>query len=420
MLAASGLGSSLFAVGVWLSNEGLESVVLEHLVHDEYQSIIKNHHADTSTTNYSTQLKVYVGNGSDELPAIIAALPPGDHHGVVIGERRYQVFVGEHDGERIHLLYDITEWENSESVMIAILVAGVLGVSAISVWLGLWSSGQILEPVTRLARTVMAVQPSDRNVQIARDFEGVEVAAIAKAFDRFLSRIDDFVVREQTFTAAASHELRTPLAVMQGASDVINENQGLSAAGLRANARIQRACREMREFLDALLFMSREQTESEMESTGCEVSQLVSELVDDYRGIYGEKVTRIDFFAKNPLTLDVPPSLPTIVISNLLRNAIEHTPRGTITVTLDQFELLVQDDGHGLKTDVEDDLFHRDYSTKENGGMGLHIVRRISDQCGWKVRVFNKHGGGVTASLLFAATETAQESPSDRPTKDTL
>ena len=74
-----------------------------------------------------------------------------------------------------------------------------------------------------------------------------------------MERLDGFVEREQSFTATASHELRTPLAVMRGAVELL-ETQAADRPGAgKALARIQRAVREMTEFTDALLALSREQ-----------------------------------------------------------------------------------------------------------------------------------------------------------------
>lgn len=403
MLAITAIGSAVFALGIYLSNEGLEDVVLEHQVREELNTMIQlANDYPLATTIESALIRGYVGRDNPDLPAELAALEPGDYHNVALGDARYQILVEERDGERYYVAYDITEWEDRERQMILILCAGVILLSIAAVWLGLWASRQIIAPVTRLADRVTAVQPNERDVRIASEFEGAEVHAIATAFDRFMARLDGFVAREQSFTEAASHELRTPLAVTQGAADILGEQPELSAISRRAVERIQRGSREMREFIDALLFLSREPATLSSGDNTCEISQIVSQLVEDYRALYAGGAVEITYEARNSLIVDVPPSLPTIVISNLIRNALEHTAQGSVEVTLDANVLTIRDTGTGIVAEHQEKMFERVFTTKEAGrGMGLYIVRRICDQCGCRVHFASNPGKGTTVTLHF-------------------
>src|SRR5690606_22468322 len=138
--------------------------------------------------------------------------------------------------------------------------------------------------------------------------------------DRYMERLDGFVEREQLFTAAAAHELRTPLAVIQGATEVLAEQSGLPPTAERATRRLERAIREMREYIEALLFLSREERRDADEQASCEVGRIVGQLVDDYRSLQQRKGLHWSMAAADELWLDVPPALPAIVVSNLLRN----------------------------------------------------------------------------------------------------
>src|SRR3989337_2786186 len=147
------------------------------------------------------------------------------------------------------------------------LAAGVIfaGLAATAI------SRRLVEPITALADRLTQIDPGQRHVRIGAQFAGNELEAIPRSIDTFMERLDGFVEREQSFTATASHELRTPLAVMRGAVELL-ETQTVGRPGAhKALARIQRAVREMTEFTDALLALSREPHSETPAETTCDV-----------------------------------------------------------------------------------------------------------------------------------------------------
>jgi signal transduction histidine kinase len=320
---------------------------------------------------------------------------------VKVGDKAYQVYVGADQGRELYAAYDITEWEALEQPIINNLIGAVALVCVLAVVLGFWISRQVITPVTALSERLHALDPRQRNVRIGPEFAG-EVAAIAESFDRYMERLDGFVEREQLFTSAAAHELRTPLAVIQGATEVLAEQPDLPPPVQRVTARLQRATHEMREFIEALLFLSREESGNGGEQAHCELRAIVTQLVEDYRGMArGTKNLQIELETASDLEIDTPPALPTIVISNLLRNAVEHTAGGTVRVVFEGRTLRITDTGSGIPEDAREALFSRGYSTKPGGGMGLHLTKRICDRFGWQLTIASTQGKGTTASVTF-------------------
>ncbi len=402
MLALAAVGSSIFAASVFVAAERLEQTVLGRHVRAEFDTFAtRSRNEPGLTTVRSALLLGFVGRDNPQLPAAFAALSEGVHHAVTLGDKTYQVYVGTDAGRQIYVAYDITEWEALEQPVINNLIGAVLLVSALAVVLGFWISRQVITPVTALSRRLKELDPRQRNVRIAADFGG-EVAAIAESFDRYMERLDGFVEREQLFTAAAAHELRTPLAVIQGATEVLGEQHDLPPAARRVTARLERATREMREFIEALLFLSREESGGNGEEARCELGGIVAQLIEDYRTLAADKrQLTIAFTPAADVWLDIPPALPTIVISNLLRNAVEHTDVGAIRVALDGRTLRIVDTGRGIPEGAHATLFARGHSTRPGGGMGLHLTKRICDRFGWQLTIASAPGNGTIASVSF-------------------
>jgi signal transduction histidine kinase len=402
MLVLAAVGSSIFAFSVFIAAERLEQSVLNRHIRAEFDTLaLQSHTAPELRTVRSALLLGFVGRDNPELPPQLAALPDGVHHAVPVGDKAYQVYVGDDHGQQIFVAYDITEWEALEQPVINILIAGVVLGSLLAIVLGFWTSSQVIAPVTALSSRLQSLDPRQRNLRIAPEFSGAEVSKIAESFDRFMERLDGFVEREQLFTSAAAHELRTPLAVIQGATDLLAEQHDLPAAAQRATARLQRATREMREFIEALLILSREDRADGSDQAQSEICRIVRQLAEDYARLIGDKPVELRVRSLDDLRLDVPPALPTIVISNLLRNAIEHTDAGSIELALEGRTLLITDTGGGIPADQQMRLFDRDFSTKPAGGLGLHLTKRICDRFGWRLTVASTVGEGTTVSVTF-------------------
>lgn len=401
MLALAAVGSSIFALSVYLAAERLEYSVLNREVETEFHSLAARARQDPELRTVQSELVLgFIGRDNPDLPRALAALPSGHYHAVPLGDRAYQVFVDQDRGRDIYVAYDITEWEALERPVINILAAGVVLGSLLAVVLGFWVSRQVIAPVTALSARLKALDPRERSVRLAGDFEG-EVSVIAEAVDRYLERLDGFVEREQLFTAAAAHELRTPVAVIQGATEVLAEQPDLPAPAQRATARLQRATRDMREYIDALLFLSREEQRDNFEQARCEIGRIVKQLAEDYRGLSHAKPLVFDVCVEGETWIDAPPALPAIVVSNLLRNAVEHTADGAIRVSLTGRTLEIADTGSGIPKEAQPLLFKRDYTTKSRGGMGLHLTKRICDRFGWQLAIASSPGQGTTARVDF-------------------
>ena len=394
--------SSLFAGGVMLIKTQLEEVIFENMVSaqlDELKQRLDANQYDESTL--FTGWHFYYGSSTTALPPEIAELPAGSHHSVLVDGNYYQIEVGEWREQQVYLTYDIAEWEAQEHTVLTMLFYGLVLVLLASLIMGWSATRAILAPVRALSKRLTQIQPGERRLQIADDYQGTEIGEIAAAFDKYMERLDHFVERERSFTAAASHELRTPLSVMMGASDVLAENPQ-SAASMRAIARIKRACSEMLAFIEATLYLSREDATSIDQSAAIDMVSIVESLLEDSAPQLADRDIRIEKNFLGSPELVQPSSLVQITVGNILRNAIEHTRQGCITIDIDSDGIIVTDTGEGIPADKLEQVFERSYSTKNGGtGLGLNLVRRICDRFGWSIDIASEVGVGTKVGITF-------------------
>jgi signal transduction histidine kinase len=392
--------SFLFAFVLLTIKDRLEEATFGSMVREQMQLIKESADIDNAM-HIMAGWEIVHGDDIERLPAELSTLPNGSHHSIRVDSTYYQVEVGDIDGEPLMLLYNITEWENQEHAVLTILGWGLLVVLALAIVLAILSAKPALKPVRDLTRRLASIQPGDRKQRIGSEFADSEVGVIANEFDRYLSRLDDFVDREKFFTTAASHELRTPLSVVMGAVDVM-EAQGVQGASQRALSRIKRACEDMLAFIETTLYLAREDSRGISELAECHLGQLLDELLRELQPqIDAHKLTITNRIDTDPV-LKVSPSLTKIVISNLLRNAIEHTQEGAIEIAYANDLLTIADQGEGIAAENLEKLFDRSFSTKADGtGMGLNLVKRICDRLGWAIEFSSQPGVGTTVVITM-------------------
>lgn len=396
--------STLFAYGVLEIKAKLEEVILRDTVRDQLVALEAQRESGIfRPTHLFEHWDFYFDESLAELPPRLRELEPGSYHSIIIDGRYYQVEVGEDKyGEPLVLTYDITTWEKQEHEVLEFLAYGIAVQMLAAVVLGWLASRAILAPVRAFTRRVSAIEPRQRNVRIAEDFEGSEIGLIAAEFDHYLARLDRFVERERFFTAAASHELRTPLSVMLGALDIL-DTAPLDGPTARARQRMHRACDEMTAFIEAALLLAREEATTIEEQPGCDVARVLSELLEDQQPALTARNIEVERTQKGALTVEQSASLMRILLGNLLRNAIEHTRDGQIRIDLTSKRIVIADTGSGIPAADLPHVFDRSYTTKQDGnGLGLNLVKRICDRFGWRIDIESEVGKGTRVEIQLA------------------
>src|SRR5437867_10387435 len=224
--------------------------------------------------------------------------------------------------------------------------------------------------------------------------QATELAALERALDRLLARLDEALAREKRFTQEASHELRTSLTTLRARLEALR--RGLDTAPrLEAEAAIA-DLESLDRLVEALLVLARS------ESAG--LPSVPVNLCDLARDV-AQRQARSDGPASPPAEVEAPDEilvrgseeLLARSLANLVENARKFGGVGArILVRVAQAEGLavvtVEDDGPGIPADLRPvvfDRFVRGPADRQRGvpgtGLGLAVVRTIA----------RRHGGDV-------------------------
>jgi signal transduction histidine kinase len=361
----------------------------------------------------SANLSIYRSSDLAELPRHIAVLKPGDMHRVRSKGRLLDVLVRDGDFGRLYITYDVTTHARQQYVALAVLALGVVAIVALAGMAAFGISRRLVKPVNALAWRLTQIDPGERHVRVGAQFSRNELEPIARSIDTFMGRLDGFVEREQSFTATASHELRTPLAVIRGAVELLEAQMADRPATRKALARIQRAVREMSDFTDALLMLSREQPAAPPSSARCVVRIVLQRIIEDQRSVAPGKHISVQAEDSANLTVAAPESMVAMAIGNIVRNALQHGVGEEILCRLHGRELQVTNAGTLATPDLAS--APKRFTTHPGGhGMGLYLVRRICERYGWEMRLeptaeLTDHTPAVTATLVFTEAQADVE-----------
>lgn len=250
-----------------------------------------------------------------------------------------------------------------------------------------------------------------------------EVGQVANSFDAMAESLERLFKAEraskeslQRFLADASHELRTPLTSILGYLDVLNEGGNKNpSVRRRALSAMREEAALMAHLVEDLLALARLESRQETPSQPVDLAALTHEVVVSY------PKRQIGVSTNEPVVLMAEPDSLRRVVSNLLSNAVEHTPpEKDIKISVERGNeeaiLRVSDEGAGISEEDLPHIFDRFYRangsrTREGTGLGLAIVKETVEAMGGRVEAQSAvHKGSVFTVLLPLSIE-ASNSP---------
>lgn len=318
-------------------------------------------------------------------------------------DRSYSVLVTQLPQGRLVMSIDMTELEDkqNQSIQLSVLfmLLNLLMIGLVIWWLFL----SLTQPVNDLARRMRQLDPLQPAQRLPTDYRKSELNTIAREVNAHLERVARAIERERSLLDQASHEFRTPLAVISGAADVLHKQQ-LPEHSQRPLNRIDEAVGNLKQIMEALLYLSREPTPAEREEITV-LHGLLPDLVRDHLYLVSAKPVHYQVNDLEPLTLRAPESMVRIAVGNLLRNAADHTYVGEIRVSLVAHRLYIRDSGEGFDTAQAAERYTASlkHSVKQGGGsgLGLFLTRRICERFGWRLHLESTIAEGTLAMIDF-------------------
>lgn len=310
-------------------------------------------------------------------------------------DKKYRIVVGQEWDYRQEMALDIitgqlTPW------LVALPVTFLLLILLIS---------RELAPLKKLTRTLRQRHPDSGE---PLDTHGVpnEVRPMLDALNLLFRKTHDMMTRERRFTSDAAHELRSPLTALRVQAEVAQLSQddpeSQQKALMQLHAGIDRATRLVEQLLTLSRLDSLEQL-ADVQTVNLG-DLLQSSVMDIYHTAQKAGIEIRLHLNAQQVTRTAQPLLMSLLVRNLLDNAIRYSPSGSVVdVTVDSHGFSVRDNGPGIQPEALariGERFYRPPGQDETGsGLGLSIVQRIATLHGMTATFANAPGGGFEVTI---------------------
>ncbi len=401
------------------ANDVIETTILNELLDARYRSAVQGEvAAPLRTAGGAALVSVFSEapgiRGAHAVPESLRGLGPGYHEDVVLADRLYYVLARDVGSTPVYVAYDITTIEATEERQELLLLAIAGGIVLLSCLAGYGLARTIIAPIDRLTRQVRALRPGEHGSRLHDGGRSDEIGVIAGAINGLLDRIDRFVEREQEFAATASHELRTPIAVISGSADVLAVVPGLPEASRRPIGRIVRAAHDMNEIVTALLVLAKERGADPVhEEEHTDVDEVIRHAIDDHRHLLARKEITVDAERLEPTVVAAPRGVVSIVVNNLVRNALQHTERGIVSFSLHGGAFALRNAGRIPAAGTPGPAAPQSRARAANParkGLGLALIERICVRYGWTFTLESDEPGSAVVTVDFGEAVPKRES----------
>lgn len=264
----------------------------------------------------------------------------------------------------------------------------------------------------RMLAATRRVEEGDYSVRLGRTRSDLApIQELAYGFDTMTARLEADEEQRRTLLADVSHELRTPLAVITGNLEAILD--GVYPPDPAHLTPILDETRVMERLIDDLRTIALSEAGTlALHTEPTDPDVLIGEVLHAFApGATAAGVTLVTESTGDLPILDIDPVRIREVLSNLVANALRHTPAGgTIAVggsaNGTTVTLTVRDTGPGIDPELLPHVFDRFVkgTASRGSGLGLAIARGLVEAHGGTISAESTPAGGTTFRVELPRT----------------
>jgi signal transduction histidine kinase len=287
-----------------------------------------------------------------------------------------------------------------------LLASGLAGLVAAAIAAGL--ARRLAAPLGRIAGATRELAAGRAPGALPPE-RTTELESLRQAFEEMAAKLARAKEAERSLLLSVSHELRTPLTAIRGYAEGIED--GTVEPGTAAEVVGREATRLERLVQDLLDLARLEQGVLDVRSEPVDLLEAAREAEARSLPQAREHDVEIRLEGDEPAGALADHDRTVQVLSNLVENAVRATPvGGRVTIRAGQGRLSVADTGPGIP--AEDlprafERFHlhrrRESASADGSGLGLAVVRELTEAMGGSVSVTSERGQGAVFTVILPA-----------------
>lgn len=221
----------------------------------------------------------------------------------------------------------------------------------------------------------------DRSVNIQTQQTNIEEFRLLNdALQEMQNNNLEVFTSQKHFIENAAHELQTPLGIAINKLEHLAEQDHLSDQQLALLSSALDNLDRLTRLNRSLLLLSKIENRQYTGVTPVHLQELIQKITDDFQEQAQYKGISLTIDTKDCI-VQMHEDLAMILLSNLIKNAVLHTPPGgSINISLQHCLLVIKNSGN--KPLIKDRLFSRfdtQHPATQSTGLGLSIVKAITD-----------------------------------------
>ena len=279
---------------------------------------------------------------------------------------------------------------------VAVFLLSALGIAAMAVLTG----RRLARPMRGLANAAGRLGRGEAVADLA-EAGPAEIRETVRAFNLMRARLDRYVADRTAMLAAVSHDLRTPITSLRLHAEFVEDAE--------TKAKILAALDEMQRMTgDALTFIREDAHREETRTVDLHA------LLDSVAADLAELGHDIAVAESERVLAACRPAVLRRALRNLLENAAAYGGRAAARIERDgpEIRVVVEDEGPGIPEDELERVFEpfvrlEASRSRDTGGsgLGLAISRSIVRAHGGDIRLENRAGGGLRATVALPGAE---------------
>lgn len=273
-------------------------------------------------------------------------------------------------------------------------------------------SGVLMKPFERVAKAISEVKEGYKDEPISVP-DYLETEHIVDAFNQLQNRMRVLDTSRQEFVANVSHELKTPITSVKVLADSLLAQENVPAELYREFMLdiAEEIEREDKIINDLLSMVKMDKAVAMMNISVVDINALTEIVLKRLRPIARKRDIEVVFESKRAVTAEADEVKLTLIITNLVENAIKYNKeQGWVKVLLDAdhqfFTLEIMDSGIGIPEESLEHIYERFYRvdkshSREIGGtgLGLAITRNAVLMHRGSIRVSSTVGEGTVFTV---------------------
>ncbi|MDC7278155.1 cell wall metabolism sensor histidine kinase WalK [Butyrivibrio fibrisolvens] len=298
--------------------------------------------------------------------------------------------------------------QNIDAFISYSLIGSVILVS-LSIIIAVFAAIHFSRPMTKLSDSLDGIIREYTN-ELPDNKSFLELELISGKFNEVFKKLQAIDQSRQEFVSNVSHELKTPLTSMKVLADSLNGSDDVPIEMYREfmvdiGDEIDR---ETKIINDLLSLVRMDKSGAQLNVSAVNINELIEHILKRLKPIAEKAGIEVVFESFRPVVAEVDEVKFTLVVTNLVENAIKYNDEGGwvhISLNSDHqfFYIKVEDNGLGIPEDSVDYIFERFYRadkshSREIGGtgLGLAITKSAIAMHNGEVKVRSKLGEGST------------------------